>query len=76
MTAGPCESLAKIELISHNGPNPTTTSAVRGGASLGTYETPIDKMLSLPPQRVTPELVPDQGAMPVPTDYRAPSEGT
>ena len=36
MAAGPCGSLAKIELISRNGPNPTTTSAVRGGASLET----------------------------------------
>ena len=33
---------------------------------LGAYETPIDKMLSLPPQRATLELVPDQGAEPRP----------
>ena len=33
---------------------------------LGAYETPIDKMLSLLPQRVTLELVPDQGAEPRP----------
>ena len=33
---------------------------------LGAYETPIDKMLSLPPQRATLELVPDEGAEPRP----------
>ena len=32
--------------------------------ALGAYETPIDKMLSLLPRRVTLELVPDQGAEP------------
>ena len=34
--------------------------------TLGAYETPIDKMLSLPPQRATFELVPDRGAEPRP----------
>jgi hypothetical protein len=33
---------------------------------LDAYETPIDKMLSLPPQRAILELVPDQGAEPRP----------
>jgi hypothetical protein len=33
---------------------------------LRAYETPIDKMLSLPSQRATLELVPDQGAEPRP----------
>jgi ribosomal protein S18 acetylase RimI-like enzyme len=31
---------------------------------LGAYETPIDKMLSLLPRRVTLEFVPDRGAEP------------
>ena len=43
---------------------------------LGAYETPIDKMLSLPPQRAILELVPDRAQSLVLTDYRAPSEGT
>ena len=34
--------------------------------AVGAYETPIDKMLSLPPQRAILELVPDQGAEPRP----------
>jgi hypothetical protein len=34
--------------------------------TLGAYRIPIDKMLSLRPQRVTLELVPDQGAEPRP----------
>ena len=42
---------------------------------LGAYETPIDKMLSLRPERAILELVPEQGAEPRPTDYRAPSKG-
>src|SRR5690242_17097261 len=33
---------------------------------LGAYETPIDKMLSLPPQRAILERVPDEGAEPRP----------
>ena len=33
---------------------------------LGAYETPIDKMLSLPPQRAILELMPDEGAEPRP----------
>jgi hypothetical protein len=33
---------------------------------LRAYQTPIDKMLSLPPQRATLELVPDRGAEPRP----------
>ena len=44
--------------------------------ALGAYETPIDKMLSMPPQRATLELVPDRAQSLVLTDYRAPSEGT
>ena len=38
-------------------PVPNVLSYLQG---LGAYETPIDKLLSLPPQRATLELMPDQ----------------
>ena len=39
---------------------------VTTGAVLGACETPIDKMLSFRPRRVTVEFVPDRGAEPRP----------
>ena len=43
-----------------------TFGRFRARHTLGAYETPIDKMLSLPPQRATLEPMPDQGAEPRP----------
>ena len=43
-----------------------TGGARRRVLLLGAYETPIDKMLSLPTQRAILELVPDEGAEPRP----------
>jgi hypothetical protein len=51
---------AGIRMMRMSAPAKTASNAV------GAYETPIDKMLSVPPQRGILELMPDEGAQPRP----------